>query len=99
MCQNVLLTANWSPALAEGTYKFMPVCLSVIPFISDALFSELARYIFLISCMKLEEYMCSKVTEPVLAKKILFDFFGPKMAQLGPKIGFLDFCEKSNRYI
>ena len=45
--------------------------------------------------MKLGEYICSKVTEPVLAKKIRFGRFWAKMGQIGPTIGFLYFCEKS----
>ena len=96
----MVISSFWSPALAEGTYKFMPVRSLVRSLVRNALFSELGRYIFLISCMKLGEYICSKVTEPVLAKKkIQFGSFGPKMAQIGPKMRFLNFCEKSNRYI
>ena len=36
------------PREAEGTYKFMPVRASVRSSVSNALFSELARYFFLI---------------------------------------------------
>ena len=82
----------WSPALAMGPLKSCPL---VRLFVSDAVFSELARYIFLISCMKLGEYICSKVTGPVFAQKIWFGRFWPKMAQIGPKNGSLYFCEKS----
>ena len=73
----------WSPALAEGTYKFMPVGAFVRSlvrsFVSDALFSELARYFFLIFCMKLGDHICSKVTKP--------EFWAKK----GSKKGFFEY--------
>ena len=84
----------WSPAQAEGTYRFMPVGWLVgwlvRSFVRNALFSELARYFFLIFCMKLGDHICSKVTKPDFLGKISFQSFGPKRGQ---KKGFLNIKE------
>ena len=59
-------------------------------FVGDAVFSELARYFFLIFCMKLGDHKCSKVTKPDFSGKISFPSFGEKRGQ---KQGFLNIKE------
>ena len=67
-------TCFWTPALAAGSYEFMPVRPCVRPYVRtsvcNALFSELALRIFLKLCMKVGEYKGSKVTESDFSAKL-----------------------------
>ena len=53
--------------------------------VCNAVFSETAQRIFLMFCMKLEDYKGRKVTEPDFRKKILIWGFTRKSLQISPK--------------
>ena len=68
------------------------VCGSRI--VSNALFSELAHYFFLIFGMKLGFHKHSKVTEPVFSGNLWFPRIWAKMVQNELKMDFFDIFSK-----
>ena len=62
--------------------------------VGNAVFSETARRIFLIFCMKLGDYKGRKVTEPDFWKKFLIWRYSWKGLQISPKSGTLIFFSK-----
>ena len=64
-------------------------------FLGNAVFSETAPKIFLIFCMKLEDYKGRKVTEPNFWKKCLISRYSLKGLQISPKSDTLIFFSKT----
>ena len=63
--------------------------MSVRPSVSNAFFSELVNFFFLIFCMKLEIHKCAKVTEPDFSGKLSFAQIWAKGAQNGLSLIFI----------
>ena len=63
--------------------------------VGNAVFSETARRIFLIFCMKLGDYKGSKVTQPDFWKKYLIWRYSRKRLQIIPKSDTLIFFSKT----
>ena len=63
--------------------------------VGNAVFSETARRIFLIFCMKLGDYKGRKVTEPDFWKKFLIWRYSRKGLQISPKSDTLIFFSKT----
>ena len=63
--------------------------------VGNAVFSETARRIFLIFCMKLGDYKGRKVTEPDFWKKFLIWRYSRKSLQISPKSDTLIFFSKT----
>ena len=67
--------------------------------VGNAAFSEKARRIFLIFCMRLRDYKGRKVTAPDFWKKFLIWRYSQKGLQISPKSGTLIFFSKTARTI
>ena len=61
----------------------------------NAVFSETARRIFLIFCMKLGDYVSRKVIEPNFREKFLIWRYSRKGLQISPKLDTLIFFSKT----